>query len=175
MNTLIALLCLHMKTQVNAVSDPTPKSSWLLSTQVWVFGNMVKKIITNTWTASLNLPIFLHVSVFLLPNMSPMQSTGNTASCLPATEAPADCFGYLAKEGACEILRAGQEGWGVKEVCLVPQAGPSQKGQCSSWNSLEDCFDLNHHVFWHKPAPVFCLLVQAWSGNILVVLSWPSM
>lgn len=57
-----------------------------------------------------------------------MQSTGITASCLAATEAPDDCLGYLAKEGACEILRAGQEGWGAKEVCLGPTRWTQPKG-----------------------------------------------
>lgn len=89
---------------------------------------MIKKIITNIWTAFLNLSIFLHESIFLLPTMFPVQSTGNTASCLPATEAPADYLEYLAKERACEILRAGQEGWGVKEVFLGPTSWTQPKG-----------------------------------------------
>lgn len=93
---------------------------------LWEHGK--KKIITDTWTASLNLSIVLHLSIFLLPTMSPVQSTGNTASRLPATEAPADCLEYLAKEGACEILRAGQEGWGAKEVCLGPTSWTQPKG-----------------------------------------------
>ena len=86
----VSSLLNHMRTQVNALSDPTPMipSFRIMVWMVWIMGPLAEKIVTYFGKHYPNLCFLLHVPILWLWYLPPMQPGSCQTSHLHANETP---------------------------------------------------------------------------------------